>query len=408
MADLNAKLQKFTGFNLSLSGAEPAADALYDLAAEEDNKDGELNPETRKLLEAAAKDQELAAALADSGRRERKTVDYNTENYYRDKLGGGGKTALLRPTRLPRMQDHQLYNTARLLELHEKEKRFFEKWQGAPNPPKLSGLSDQEQEERDALIHEGFPKWSSLEVRAFTRGCERFGRTAYARIAGDIPTKTELEVGAYAAAFFKLGPERVRDWARVLKAIEAGEAKLQQGVAAQAVISEQLAAYDSAAAAVDRYRYVPKTAQRGRGYEPEDDVQLLWLTKDVAWNDWSAVKDAVHSDTRCGFTFNYFVKSRTAHDLGRRIDLVGKTILRDEERKVQKSEDAAAAAAAAAAGDGGDGAGAGVAGGKGAKKRRAPTAGAGKKAGTVAAGAGADGDVEPAAKRADVATEVAE
>jgi len=81
-ADLNAKLQKFTGFNLSFSnGAGADGDEvpdIYALAAAEDNADNAaLDAETKKLLEAAALEHQLATIYADSGRRERKAVDYN-------------------------------------------------------------------------------------------------------------------------------------------------------------------------------------------------------------------------------------------------------------------------------------------------------------------------------------------
>ena len=81
--ELNSKLQKFTGFNLSLS-TNSSVDDIYSMADKIDEKDDGLDDATKRLLQHEL-NQELANQLAASlGKRRKGTVDYNTENMLRE------------------------------------------------------------------------------------------------------------------------------------------------------------------------------------------------------------------------------------------------------------------------------------------------------------------------------------
>ncbi len=64
-------------------------------------------------------------------------------------------------------------------------------------------LTDEEAAEKESLADQGFPDWQRRHFQSFIKACERFGRTALDRVAGEISDKTEDEVRAYAKVFFK-------------------------------------------------------------------------------------------------------------------------------------------------------------------------------------------------------------
>ncbi len=59
-------------------------------------------------------------------------------------------------------------------------------------------LTEEEVEEREQLLKEGFASWTKRDFSAFTRACEKHGRTALTDIAKDVEGKTLEEVREYA------------------------------------------------------------------------------------------------------------------------------------------------------------------------------------------------------------------
>lgn len=63
---------------------------------------------------------------------------------------------------------------------------------GADDPPPLT---EEEITERDQLLEAGFSNWNRRDFTAFTKACEKYGRTNVAEITTEIDGKTEEEVG---------------------------------------------------------------------------------------------------------------------------------------------------------------------------------------------------------------------
>jgi hypothetical protein len=88
-----------------------------------------------------------------------------------------------------KLQEHHFYeNKDTLLELLEKENDL--KYNAALMrerreivPSCLEELPKEENAVKERLLETGFADWSKNEYSAFLRGCEKFGRTDYARIA---------------------------------------------------------------------------------------------------------------------------------------------------------------------------------------------------------------------------------
>lgn len=55
-------------------------------------------------------------------------------------------------------------------------------------------LTEEEREERDTLLGEGFSAWSKRDFNNFLRGCEKYGREDLEHVALEVEGKTEEEV----------------------------------------------------------------------------------------------------------------------------------------------------------------------------------------------------------------------
>lgn len=210
--ELNEKLTKFTGFNISL-GAPVTQQAVPSI-----EEDIELSEETKRMMEEQAGGEHEDDVL---GKRDRSAVDYDTNKYYRTVLNNNTVARHLRkPMRMPKLMDFQLYDIARISELCDKEAAYYNKCivekTTVDEAPSLSGLSDDEHLERQALLQAGFPSWRFVEYKAYLRGCERHGRNNHSKIAADMMTKSVEEVKAYGQVFWQ-HYRRVRDWQRLVK-----------------------------------------------------------------------------------------------------------------------------------------------------------------------------------------------
>lgn len=64
----------------------------------------------------------------------------------------------------------------------------------APSPTDPQPLTEEDIQERDQLLEQGFSNWNRRDFTSFVRACERFGRHAIPEITKEIEGKTEEEV----------------------------------------------------------------------------------------------------------------------------------------------------------------------------------------------------------------------
>ena len=69
----------------------------------------------------------------------------------------------------------------------------------APSPTDPLPLTEEESQEREQLLEQGFSNWNRRDFTSFVRACERYGRQAIPEITKEIEGKTEEEV-CFAAA----------------------------------------------------------------------------------------------------------------------------------------------------------------------------------------------------------------
>lgn len=142
-------------------------------------------------------------------------------------------------SKMPTIHDFQFFNLPRLRELYSKEDRrnHFE-WQrtqeakegkelgpepeDAPQP-----LTDEEKQERDRLLSEGFGNWSKRDFNNFYKACERHGRNNLEKVAEEVENKSVDEVKKYAEAFFNRFSE-IANGNKIMEQIEKGEQKIKR------------------------------------------------------------------------------------------------------------------------------------------------------------------------------------
>ncbi|GBG00203.1 chromatin-remodeling complex ATPase chain, partial [Raphidocelis subcapitata] len=246
-------------------------------------------------------------------------------------------------------------------------------------------LTEEEVAEKERLLTEGFSSWNRRDFGAFVRACEKYGRDRLDQIAGELDTKSLDEVKAYAAAFWARYQE-LNDWEKVIKNIERGEQKIQR----QADIMAALRAK------IERYRNpwqdlkVAYGQAKGKAYNEEEDRFILCKTHELGYGAWDELKAAVRRHWR--FRFDWFFKSRTPQELGRRCETLIRLI--EKEMEDEGGPDAKRKALGRSASKGSlaeSGGGEPVAVAKATAKRKAPGGGGGGAGG----GGGGDGDDQP-------------
>ena len=138
-----------------------------------------------------------ALPFIDPGKRERKIIaSYNDSAVNRTSRGGDEavdkKLALPRHLRLPKMEEWQFFDRARLQELQDEEIQLLEQGMesGEINSSTIKGklilLSPEKMEEKTNLLASAFGEWTRVNYNNFIRASAKYGRTEYAKIHKDV------------------------------------------------------------------------------------------------------------------------------------------------------------------------------------------------------------------------------
>lgn len=174
-------------------------------------------------------------AFLDTGKRERKTIASYSEAAVRKTPADEEKRPKLpRHLRLPKMEDWQFYNRARLTELQEIETKLFDEMVESGTVPntvvsKIVVLPPELQEEKTKLLSEGFGDMNRVHYNNFLKASSKYGRKEYAKIAEDVG-KPLADITRYADTFWSKGPDEFSapEWEKVVKQVEKGEKRLDE------------------------------------------------------------------------------------------------------------------------------------------------------------------------------------
>lgn len=296
----------------------------------------ERQEELKRLAEA-----EFAKTLTEGmGKRERRAVmRQSLVSSESSRRTHAKQKQLPKALRLPRMDEWQFYNRRRLLELHEIECANYEhaklEMDKPPLPPHAQYLAPEELEEKEQLLSEAFGDWNKPQFFLFIKLLARYGRANVETVAREMMKPLE-EIQRYAEVFLSRGPDELSDWPKILKSIEKGESKLLEIERLTAETTRKVERY------ANPWEEMPINYQGkgGKVFTEEEDRVLLCLVNKFGYGAWDRIKQEI-----CGletFAFDYYLRSRTPAEIGRRCDALMRICEKDNadlEAKEKKDHD---------------------------------------------------------------------
>ncbi|PGH15336.1 hypothetical protein AJ79_02502 [Helicocarpus griseus UAMH5409] len=289
-------------------------------------------------------------------KRERKEQSYSMDQYYRQALATGGRTADPKP-KVPRapkqiaIHDWQFF-PPKLQELQEKETAYFHKEIGykavLPEGPEeeLSDreaereleqqeidnavpLTEEEQEEKARLSEEGFGHWNRRDFQQFINGSAKFGRTNYTEIATEVDSKEPDEIKEYAKVFWKRYGE-IHDYPKHIRVIEQGEEKMRKMNHQRKMLRKKMEMYRVPLQQL-KVNYTVSTTNKKVYTEEEDRFLLVMLDRHGV--DGEGLYEKIREEIRESplFRFDWFFLSRTPVEIGRRCTTLLNTVAKEFE-----------------------------------------------------------------------------
>lgn len=289
-------------------------------------------------------------------KRERK-ANYAVDAYFREALRVSEPKApkAPRPPKQPNVQDFQFF-PPRLFELLDKEIYYYRKSIGykVPRNPDLGvdadrarddeqalvdnsePLTDDEANEKEELLQQGFTNWSKREFNQFVKANEKYGRDDLESISREVEGKTPKEVMEYSSVFWERCNE-LQDIDKIMAQIERGEAKIQRRVGIKKALDAKMARYKAPFHQL-RIQY---GTNKGKNYTEEEDRFLVCMLHKLGFdkeNVYDELRTAVRQAPQ--FRFDWFIKSRTAMELQRRCNTLI-TLIERENSELEERENAA-------------------------------------------------------------------
>ncbi|CAB1327271.1 unnamed protein product [Coregonus sp. 'balchen'] len=222
-------------------------------------------------------------------KRERK-ANYAVDAYFREAL----RVSEPKAPKVPR--NPELPNSAQ----HQKEEQA--------KIDEAEGLSEEELEEKENLLSQGFTIWNKRDFNQFIKANEKWGRDDIENIAREVEGKTPEEVMEYSAVFWERCNE-LQDIEKIMAQIERGEARIQRRISIKKALDTKIGRYK---APFHQLR-ISYGTNKGKNYTEEEDRFLICMLHKLGFE-----KESVYDELRqCirnspQFRFDWFLKSRTA------------------------------------------------------------------------------------------------
>ncbi|KAJ9071139.1 chromatin remodeling complex Adenosinetriphosphatase [Entomophthora muscae] len=270
-------------------------------------------------------------------KRERK-ANYDVDNYYRETLRVSAKPSAPKTPRPPRqaqIYDFQFFPKG-LFALYEREVLSYQRSINYRIPEPQDGeketeekaakraedqakidsaepLTEDEVAMKEAYLAKGFSNWARKDFRAFIAAMEKNGRNNLEAITAEIEGKTLEEVKSYHAVFWEKYTS-LNDHEKILESLEKGEERLRRQSEIQELIRAKVRKY-SAPLVQAKIHYLTK----GKFYT-EDEDRFLLVMMDKHGQGSEEAHDKIRDEIRKTplFRFNWFFKSRTPIEIGRR------------------------------------------------------------------------------------------
>jgi len=288
-------------------------------------------------------------------KRERK-ANYAVDAYFREALRVNEPKApkAPRPPKQPNVQDFQFF-PPRLFEILDKEIYFYRKSISyrVPKNPDLGAdaervrkeeqqkidesevLNEEEIEEKEDLLKQGFTDWSKRDFNQFIKANEKYGRDDIDKISREVEGKTPDDVIEYSRLFWERCNE-LQDIEKIMAQIERGEAKIQRRISIKRALDAKMLRYKAPFHQL-RIQY---GTNKGKNYTEEEDRFLICMLHKLGFD-----KENVYDELRTAirqapqFRFDWFIKSRTAMELQRRCNTLI-TLIERENMELEEREKA--------------------------------------------------------------------
>lgn len=242
-------------------------------------------------------------------KRERK-ANYAVDAYFRDALRVTSAEPKApkapRPPKQPIVHDFQFF-PPRLFELLDKEIYYFRKTVGyrATKNPDLptaeaererreeqrridesEPLTEDEVNEKEELLKQGFTHWSRRDFHQFIKANEKYGRDDLDSISKEVDGKTSEQVMDYSGVFWARCTE-LHDVEKIMAQIERGEAKIARKHAVKKALDAKMEQYKAPFHQL-RLHY---GTNKGKNYTEEEDrflictLHKLGLEKDNVYDE---------------------------------------------------------------------------------------------------------------------------
>ncbi|AET37706.1 DNA translocase Ecym_1481 [Eremothecium cymbalariae DBVPG len=297
-----------------------------------------------------------------SRRERRREQTYSVDDYYKEIIGGAANKNSSKTTPQPKMpkapravliQDFQ-FPSPNLNFLQEKEQLSYKRKINYKVASYDLGSDDEEDDgsiseriaseqakidnaeeftEEDELmkqkcIDESFTSWTKREFITFINGSSKFGRTNFKAIASMLENKTVKEVEEYGNVFWSRYKE-IQGYEKYLNTIEAGERKTEKLRQQESLLKMKIAQCESPLHEMI-IQYPPNNARRTYN-SMEDKFILITVNKYGLFSDnlYDKVKQEI---MKCNlFHFDWFIRTRSVHELSKRVTTLLTMITREYE-----------------------------------------------------------------------------
>ncbi|KAI9508946.1 SNF2 family N-terminal domain-containing protein [Russula earlei] len=296
-------------------------------------------------------------------KRERK-LNYSVDSYFKETMRAG-PSKMEKAPKLPRapkqiaLQDFQFF-PPKLAELQERELAAYKRLNEIPatlrdpqgeddTPEKLEAerqaaqelidtaeaLTEEEVQEKEELIAQGFEDWSRRDFQQFIRALESYGWTDdFDLLASEIQDKSPQEVAAYYPVFRKKWKE-LSEYPRIAARIAEGEAKRNKRSNLEALLSKKIGSFRYPMQELE-LNY-PTT--KGKVYSEEEDRYLLCRLSHYGMRT-DDVYERIKKDISefPVFRFDWFFKSRSPQELQRRCNTLLGMIEKEAEQEEMRAK----------------------------------------------------------------------
>ncbi|EDO17895.1 hypothetical protein Kpol_1010p9, partial [Vanderwaltozyma polyspora DSM 70294] len=204
----------------------------------------------------------------------------------------------------------------------EKIKELKEKIENAPE------FTEEDEREKQRLLSESFTNWNKREFFAFISACTKYGTDNIEVIKKSIDTKTPEEVEAYFTVFWKRYSE-INGYEKYLANIEAGMKKNERLKLQEILVKKKVEQYQYPLHQMV-IQYPPNNARRTYN-SLEDKFILTIINKYGLFDEKLCEKLKQEIMVSKLFTFDWFIKSRSLHELSKRVNTLLSLITREHE-----------------------------------------------------------------------------